>query len=46
MENIYDSTFSETFKEVLPELELSVQISGGEFWILEDFKFSSLNNMD
>ena len=41
-----DSTFNETFEEALPELELSVQISGGEFWILEDFKFPSLNNMD
>ena len=32
--------------KTLPELELSVQMSGGEFSILEEFKFSSLNNID
>ena len=31
MGKISDSTFNETFEEALPELELPVQMSGGEF---------------
>ena len=31
VEKISDSTFNETFEEAVPELELSVQMSGGEF---------------
>ena len=46
MEKISDSIFNGTFEEALPEVKLSVQISGGEFWILEEFRFLSVNNMD